>query len=213
MDMHSNFTFPTFSRKSKSTQRVWSELIDEYLKIRSNNMMVYILVDSRRNKLFNTDLEFIKKLKENKSMFTILLTKIDELKKQDDLNLICKTIFDQLIELSGEEEEEYPLIFAVSGKYKLGMSVLKHHIFTTLSGSPGVESRVEVPLSTPSTTSSIPTPSLKKVIETKFQKSLRLKEVERKNKFVFQSKFLKENIKSRNKKHQKIYERINNSQK
>jgi hypothetical protein len=49
-------------------------------------------------------------------------------------------------------------------------------------------------------------------VETNFQKIQRLKELERKNKFVFQSKFLKENTKPRNKKHQKIYERINNSQ-
>jgi hypothetical protein len=184
-------------------------------------MMVYVLVDSRRNKLFQTDLEFIKKLKENKSSFAILLTKIDELKKQDDLNSICKRIFDQLIECSSEqeEEEEYPLIFAVSGKYKLGMSVLKHHLYTSLTGAPVVLSEVEkseemVPTTSPDPTSmsTSTTPKKRKQVETNFQKIQRLKELERKNKFVFQSKFLKENTKPRNKKHQKIYERINNSQ-
>ena len=67
-------------------------------------MMIYILIDSRRQKLLEPDIEFIKDLKKSKSNFTILLTKIDQLKEKDEMNEIFKNIFNQLIKLNEEEK-------------------------------------------------------------------------------------------------------------
>eukprot|EP01080_Neovahlkampfia_damariscottae_P010384 gene10384-2913_t len=213
-----------FAKKSRSTKKLWESLITEYIKMRSNLMMIYVLIDSRRNKLLQTDIEFIKDLKKSKSNFTILLTKIDQLKEKNEMNEIYKNIFSQLIKLNeqegGEGEnikmEEYPLILSVSGKHKIGLDLLKYHISSSLSPDKKIELNFqtarEPKLIKKSTTNM---KKNKREIEEKKQKIQKielLNEIEKQKKFIFKSKLLdSSNKKERTKKQKKMYENIKSS--
>ena len=69
-----------YARVPDSVKKDWQQLIEGYLEKRSNLKLVILIIDSRRDPR-EEEAQFVEWLKLNSISYTIVLTKIDKLKK------------------------------------------------------------------------------------------------------------------------------------
>ena len=69
-----------YARVPNSVKKDWQQLIEGYLEKRGNLKLVILIIDSRRDPM-EEEAQFVEWLKLNNISYTIVLTKIDKLKK------------------------------------------------------------------------------------------------------------------------------------
>lgn len=71
-----------YAKVSKKEARSWNQLFLDYIKLRPNLKIVFVLIDLRRG-LMNLDLEVIDLLEENEVPYFLVGTKFDKLSKKE----------------------------------------------------------------------------------------------------------------------------------
>lgn len=111
-----------FAKTSRSNRESWTTMIREYLTKRQNLVSVFLLVDSRI-KPQESDLQFMEWMAEQEIPFTILMTKIDKLKKLE-IRLHEERYKNTLL----ETWESLPEIILTSSEKRIGRQETWHCI-------------------------------------------------------------------------------------
>ena len=83
-----------FAKVSQSSRRRWGQMIENYLRKRTNLINVFILIDSRHSPQ-KIDLEFIQKLGSWEVPFTLVFTKSDK-EKQSEVSKNIQSFLERL---------------------------------------------------------------------------------------------------------------------
>ena len=111
-----------FAKTSKTMREKWSKMIHDYINLRENLQLLFILIDVRIEPQKN-DLEFINSMGERMFPFAIVFTKCDKQGTATNAKNIEK--FKKALL---ENWEELPPIFATSAKNGLGREELFQYI-------------------------------------------------------------------------------------
>lgn len=103
-----------WAKVSKESREKWGKMIKAYLRLRSNLVCVFVLIDSRHEPL-NPDLEFIEMLGTMEIPFVIVFTKIDKQSAQKTEHNIAA--FKRKM---SESWDALPQMFKSSSQDKLG---------------------------------------------------------------------------------------------
>ncbi len=103
-----------FAKVSQSSRRRWEQMIENYLRKRTNLTNVFVLIDSRHSPQ-KIDLEFIQKLGLWEVPFTLVFTKSDK-EKQKEVNKNVKLFLERL----RETQQFLPQHFITSSIKKTG---------------------------------------------------------------------------------------------
>ncbi len=104
-----------YAKISKKMRAKWEKMIERYLLLRPQLMVVFVLIDSR-HKLQKIDLEFINWLGERQIPFVIVYTKTDKLKTKKKIEENIKIIQDELLQYW----HKLPQQFVTSAEKKTG---------------------------------------------------------------------------------------------
>jgi len=111
-----------FAKTSKTMREQWSKMIHDYITLRENLQLLFILIDVRLEPQ-KIDLEFINKLGEMMFPFALIFTKSDK----QSATRTAKNIDDFKKALS-ETWEEFPPFFTTSAKNGTGKEELLQYI-------------------------------------------------------------------------------------
>jgi GTP-binding protein len=111
-----------YAKASRALAEEWQSLIFAYLRGRAPLRRVALLVDSRRGAM-EIDREAMKLLDSAAVSYALVLTKIDELSKDEDAAARARAR-----EESRRHTAAYPEIFATSARKGLGLDALKVHL-------------------------------------------------------------------------------------
>lgn len=114
-----------YAKVSKTTRRLFSEMIEDYILHRKNLVNVFVLIDSRHEPLKN-DLEFIHWLGENQIPFSLVFTKLDKTKEKE-----FSYNFKKYSQELRQTWEELPEMFKTSAENKIGREELLSYIEDT----------------------------------------------------------------------------------
>lgn len=103
-----------FAKISQSSRRRWEQMIENYLRKRTNLVHVFVLIDARHSPQ-KLDLDFIKHLSLWEIPFTLLFTKADK-EKQDVVSKNVKLFLEDL----RQTQQFLPQHFVTSSVKKLG---------------------------------------------------------------------------------------------
>jgi len=107
---------------SKTMREKWVGMIDNYLNLRPNLQLVFVLVDSRLEPQAN-DIAFINKLGENGIPFSVVFTKTDKISKSK-VGQNVATFKEKML----ETWEELPPFFLTSAENTTGRDELLNYI-------------------------------------------------------------------------------------
>ncbi|GAB3170002.1 ribosome biogenesis GTP-binding protein YihA/YsxC [Telluribacter humicola] len=108
-----------YAKVSKTDRESWQPMIDNYLRNRPNLVCTFVLIDSRHDPQ-RVDLEFMEKLGADGVPFHIVFTKVDKLKKSNQVAAHVESYKQKLLEVW----EELPPIFVTSSEKGEGREVL-----------------------------------------------------------------------------------------
>src|SRR5213078_3796543 len=111
-----------YARASKSLSAEWQRLIFAYLRGRPNLRRVMLLVDSRRG-LMETDRAAMDLLDEAAVSYVVVLTKIDELKREEFARVASAVESE-----TRQHTAAFPDLFATSAHEKDGLDTVKVHL-------------------------------------------------------------------------------------
>lgn len=114
-----------YAKISKTQRRKWEKMINSYLRKRQNLFCIFSLIDSR-HKLQKIDKEFLDKLADLNVPFVIVYTKIDKVKKSEQIGNI-ELINNELSQFW----EPLPQHFVTSSESKVGIENLVKFIHQT----------------------------------------------------------------------------------
>lgn len=112
-----------FAKASKKDVENWNELIFKYLLGRTQLQRLFLLVDSRRG-LRDNDLEIMKILDNYAVLYQIVLTKIDEIKKEE-----FEKVLNSIKIKSNEHVAMLEEILFCSSKNNIGLNRLREIIY------------------------------------------------------------------------------------
>lgn len=113
-----------YAKVSKSQVKNWTKLIKAYLQGRPNLRRVMVLVDGRHG-IKENDLEIMKMLDAAAVSYQVVITKLDKLKKSDQVEMIEK-VNKQAKKLIAC----HPQVVATSSEKKMGISELRGRIYS-----------------------------------------------------------------------------------
>ncbi|WP_247235947.1 ribosome biogenesis GTP-binding protein YihA/YsxC [Telluribacter sp. SYSU D00476] len=108
-----------YAKVSKTDRESWQPMIDNYLRNRPNLVCTFVLIDSRHDPQ-RVDLEFMEKLGQDGVPFHIVFTKVDKLKKSNQVLTHVESYKQKLLEVW----EELPPIFVTSSEKGEGREAL-----------------------------------------------------------------------------------------
>jgi GTP-binding protein len=111
-----------YAKVSKKQRKLWESFSEKYLLKRENLMNLFVLIDSRLDPQ-KVDIEFMNWLGKKAIPFSIILTKIDKISKNEvvsNLEKLKKTLL--------ETWEELPQIILSSAKKKTGKDEILDYI-------------------------------------------------------------------------------------
>lgn len=199
-----------------SLVKEWNKLLAEYIKKRKRYIklqlifsltMLYLLVDSRRERLKRSDTDFLKIIQDNQVPFTIVLTKIDQVSDEKLKSTLINV-------LNYFKEGEAPLVLGTSSRDKSGLQVLKISItdITSLDKDKKYEFEANVvqqPRVEPEKPKKLKPLKITKTINPEIEKkritNIKSEEFARKRKFVFNSKLF---VTEREKEEKTTFKRI-----
>jgi GTP-binding protein len=111
-----------YARASKSLSAEWQRLIFAYLRGRPNLRRVMLLIDSRRG-LMETDRAAMDLLDEAAVSYAVVLTKIDELKREEFARIASAVESE-----TRKHTAAFPDLFATSAHEKEGLDTVKVHL-------------------------------------------------------------------------------------
>jgi len=104
-----------FAKRSKEAREKWAQMLRQYLRLRTNLIYMFVLVDSRIEPQ-TIDLDFINELGEAGIPFIVIFTKID---KQSNRKTIANVqAFQKALEENWEELPEIILSSSLKGTGK-----------------------------------------------------------------------------------------------
>lgn len=115
-----------FAKSSKKNRKAWAQMIEDYLGLRDNLLIVFVLIDSRLPPQ-KIDLEFIEWCGENAIPFALVFTKADKQSVNKGQQNIAK--FKKVMLQSWEA---LPPIFLSSAESGYGKEELTHYIYEIL---------------------------------------------------------------------------------
>jgi GTP-binding protein len=115
-----------FAKVSISSRRRWEQMIENYLRKRTNLTMVYVLVDSRHGPQ-KIDLDFVNQLGKWEVPFTIIFTKSDK----ENQRTVSKNVKDFFGEMK-KNWQFLPEYFLSSAVKKQGQEKILDHIEKTI---------------------------------------------------------------------------------
>ncbi|RYY38387.1 MAG: YihA family ribosome biogenesis GTP-binding protein [Chitinophagaceae bacterium] len=107
-----------FAKRSQSTRKEWSKMIENYIRKRESLVNTFILIDSRHEPQ-DIDLEFVNQLGEWRVPFVIVFTKSDK-STQREVAANVRRFLDAL----AENWEEAPPHFVTSAEKRTGIRQL-----------------------------------------------------------------------------------------
>ena len=111
-----------FAKVSQSQRKKWEKMIEDYLRKRSNLVMVFVLIDSRHSPQ-KIDLEFVNTLGEWQIPFCLVFTKADKEKQR----VVSKNVKD-FLERMRESWQFLPQHFVTSTIKKMGRDKILERI-------------------------------------------------------------------------------------
>ncbi len=117
-----------YAKASKADIRSWNTVVKKYLCGRVNLQRVYLLLDARRN-VSPDDLEYMKMFDEAAVSYQLVLTKCDEIKKDELEQKIADTVL-----VAAKHAAAMPGILATSVTWNMGISELQERIYATMKG-------------------------------------------------------------------------------
>jgi len=111
-----------YARASKSLAAEWQQLIFAYLRGRPNLRRVMLLIDSRRG-LMETDRAAMDLLDEAAVSYAVVLTKIDELKREEFARVVSAVESE-----TRQHTAAFPDLFATSAHEKDGLDTVRVHL-------------------------------------------------------------------------------------
>jgi GTP-binding protein len=111
-----------YARASKSLSSEWQRLIFAYLRGRPNLRRVMLLIDARRG-LMETDRAAMELLDEAAVSYAVVLTKIDELKREEFARVASAVESE-----TRQHTAAFPDLFATSAHAKEGLDTVKVHL-------------------------------------------------------------------------------------
>ena len=116
-----------YARVSKTLVEGWTELIENYLKGRSQLRRVFLLIDSRHG-LKESDLTAMKLMDISAVSFQIVLTKIDKLKYSEQ-----QKVFENVNKKLSKHPAAFPVVLSTSSKKSDGIDQLRASILEVIS--------------------------------------------------------------------------------
>lgn len=116
-----------YARASKSLVAGWTQLIEDYLKGRTQLMRLFLLIDSRHG-IKDSDLDTMKLMDVMAVSYQVVLTKIDKLKKAE-----VKKIIEKTSKTLAKHPAAHPQIIVTSSRKGDGMDVLRASITELMS--------------------------------------------------------------------------------
>jgi GTP-binding protein len=113
-----------YAKASKTMREKWAKMINDYLILRENLQMIFVLIDARLEPQ-KIDLEFINSLGDKQIPFALIFTKSDKLsalKVSQNVEAFKKAML--------ETWEELPPIFVSSATTALGREEILRYIET-----------------------------------------------------------------------------------
>lgn len=112
-----------FAAVSKKAVIEWQKLIFDYLNDRKNLKMLFILIDGRHG-IKNTDEEVLRTLNANGILYQIILTKIDDCKKNQ-----IEDLMHSIQSLSTKNPSMYPEVLFASARKGYNVFSIQERIF------------------------------------------------------------------------------------
>lgn len=116
-----------YAKANKKDIENWNELIFKYLLGRHNLKKLFLLIDSRRG-LKDNDLEVMKVLDNYAVLYQIVLTKIDEVKKEELENVLASIKKDSIKHTAMLED-----VLCCSSKNNIGLNEIRENIYNMIN--------------------------------------------------------------------------------
>jgi GTP-binding protein len=111
-----------YAKVSKSSRKIFSEMLTKYIQLRENLQCLFVLLDSRIEPQ-EIDVAFINWLGKNQIPFALVFTKTDKISSGELLNNIALYKKEML-----KYWEELPKIFTTSAVQRTGREVILNYI-------------------------------------------------------------------------------------
>ncbi|MDH3711385.1 MAG: ribosome biogenesis GTP-binding protein YihA/YsxC [Cyclobacteriaceae bacterium] len=121
-----------WAQVSKSQKAQWQKMIKDYLRYRSNLVLIFVLIDARHTPQ-TIDMDFIKWLGENQIPLALVLTKADKVSR-NKIHSHRAAVEKRL----QEDWEELPEIFLTSALQKTGKEEISQFIQSTSKNFYGI---------------------------------------------------------------------------
>ncbi|MDB5252925.1 MAG: GTP-binding protein [Flaviaesturariibacter sp.] len=111
-----------YAKRSRSTRKTWTKMIEEYIRKRENLASLFVLIDSRHEPQ-TIDLEFVNSLGEWQVPFSLVFTKADKSTQRETAANVRR-----FLAALEENWEELPPHFVTSAVKRTGMKQLLAYI-------------------------------------------------------------------------------------